>query len=662
MASLNPNEFMQQAVAVLGGAVGVVYLSARLRVPAVVGLVLSGMVIGPSGLGWIEDPQQVEMLAEIGVVLLLFIIGLELSVDQLRELGRPFLLGGALQAGLTFAGAAALAMVWAPSLRTAIFAGMAIVLSSTAVVLKLYDQRRETHTPQGNVVLGVLLFQDFLIVPMIVLTPVLAGTTEATAGELLLRFAGALGAIAAVVFVARVVMPVVLHQLVALRVRELFMLTGLLICLGTAWFTESLGFSLALGAFLAGILLSETEYSHQVVADIVPFRDVFASLFFISIGMLVDLSFAASRLPLLISLALALVVLKALAAFLAVRLTGYPTRIGVIAGLGLAQIGEFSFVLMEVGRANGLLLGDGFQILLVSAVLTLVITPTLVHFAPAAGEKLSRWLNSPPDGLGPNREELNGHVIVVGYGVNGSLLCRVLSEARIPYVVLELNSETVRRARGQGVPIVFGDSTRPDMLHHLGIERAQAIVFAISDAQALERSVPLSRRLAPSIAIIVRTRTVKEIEPLRALGADEVVAEEFESAIEIFTHVLERFHVPRNVIRAQTRVLRGEGYQMLRVPSERRQVSTAVLDALEAGTTDVYRLPTDGALAGRTLRDLDLRRHTGATVIAVVRGEESYANPSADQVLEDGDCLVLVGGHSEIDDAFQFLDRSADGS
>ncbi|MEO1370387.1 MAG: cation:proton antiporter, partial [Acidobacteriota bacterium] len=210
MASLHPSEFMQQAVAVLGGAVGVVYLSARLRVPAVVGLVISGMVIGPSGLGWIEDTRQVEMLAEIGVVLLLFIIGLELSVDQLRALGRPFLFGGALQAGLTFAGASALALVWAPTARTAVFAGMAIVLSSTAVVLKLYDQRRETHTPQGNVVLGVLLFQDFLIVPMIVLTPVLAGTAEASAGELLLRFAGALGAIAAVVFIARVVMPAVL--------------------------------------------------------------------------------------------------------------------------------------------------------------------------------------------------------------------------------------------------------------------------------------------------------------------------------------------------------------------------------------------------------------------------------------------------------------------
>ncbi|MEO1084532.1 MAG: cation:proton antiporter, partial [Acidobacteriota bacterium] len=649
MASLHPSEFMQQAVAVLGGAVGVVYLSARLRVPAVVGLVISGMVIGPSGLGWIEDTRQVEMLAEIGVVLLLFIIGLELSVDQLRALGRPFLFGGALQAGLTFAGATALAMVWAPTTRTAVFAGMAIVLSSTAVVLKLYDQRRETHTPQGNVVLGVLLFQDFLIVPMIVLTPVLAGTAEASAGELLLRFAGALGAIAAVVFIARVVMPVLLHQLVSLRVRELFVLTGLLICLATAWFTESFGFSLALGAFLAGILLSETEYSHQVVADIVPFRDVFASLFFISIGMLVDLSFAVARLPLLVGLALALVVLKALAAFLAVRLTGYPTRIGVIAALGLAQIGEFSFVLMEVGRANGLLQGDGFQILLISAVLTLVITPALVHIAPAAGERLAQLLNSPPDDSGLDRKELNGHVIVVGYGVNGSLLSGVLAEARIPYVVLELNSTTVIRARGEGVPIVFGDSTRPDMLLHLGIERAQAIVFVISDAQALERSVPLARRLAPSVAIIVRARTVKEIEPLRALGADEVVAEEFESAIETFTHVLERFHVPRNVIRAQTRVLRGEGYQMLRVPSERRQVSSAVLDALEAGTTDLYRLSSDGGLAGRTLRELDLRRHTGATVIAVVRGEESFANPSADQELEVGDCLVLVGGHSEID-------------
>jgi CPA2 family monovalent cation:H+ antiporter-2 len=655
-------ELLQQTTVLLAAAVAVVFLSARLRLPSIIGLILTGMLIGPSGLALVEDPEQVETFAEIGVVLLLFTIGLELSIGQLKGMGRSFVLGGGAQALLTAAATFGLALAWGTSWRVALFASWAVALSSTAVVLKLYNERRETQTPQGRVVLGILLFQDFLIVPLIVLTPVVAGTASASAAELALRFAGSLAAIAAVAVVARFVMPKVLEQLVRVRVRELFVLASLLICLGLAWFTHSLGFSLALGAFLAGILVSETEYSHQAISDVVPFRDVFASIFFISIGMLVDLPFAAARLPLLLGLAAVLVLVKALAAGAAVRLTGYPLRIAVLGGLGLAQIGEFSFVLMEVGRANGLLADQAYQTLLVAAVLTLLLTPLLVRVAPALGDKAAAWAGSRVDGEREDAaRELSSHVVIVGYGMNGSLLCRVLSEARIPHVVLELNAATVREAREAGVPILFGDASRREILEHAGVERATAVVFAISDLAAVPRGIRLVRELNPSAAIIVRTRMVQEIEALRSAGADEVVAEEFESAIEIFTLVLERFHVPRNVIRAQTRVLRGEGYRAMRSPRGSRDVSDEILEALEAGTTEIYRIGEAGRAVGRTLRDLDLRRRTGASVIAVVRGDKAFPNPSAEMALAAGDCLVLVGSHGEIDRALADLQgRDAD--
>lgn len=651
-----------QAVVVLGAAVAVVFVFAKLRLPSIVGLILTGLLIGPSGLGLIADVEQVEVFAEIGVVLLLFIIGVELSIGELKGLGRVFAIGGASQVLLTGAAAYGLATLAGLDWRTALFAGFVVALSSTAVVLKLYGQRRETQTPQGGVVLGILLFQDLLIVPLIVLTPVVAGTTAASPADLAVRFGGALVAVTVVAGAARFLMPRLLHQLVLVRVREIFVLAALFVCLAMAWFTHALGFSLALGAFLAGLLVSETEYSHQVVADIVPFRDVFASLFFVSIGMLVDLGFAIERLPMLVGLAALLVTVKALAAGTAVMLTGFPVRIAVVAGLGLAQIGEFSFVLMEVGRTHGLLGGVGYQTLLMAAVLTLLVTPLLIRWAPALGERAAGWLGRPAgEGAEPVAAGLTDHVIVVGFGMNGSLLCRVLGEARIPYVVLELNAVTVRAARRDGVPIVFGDASRREILEHAGIERAQVVVFAISDLAAVRNGVRLAKTLNPHVEAIVRTRMVSDIDELRAEGADDIVAEEFEAAIEIFTRVLERYHVPRNVIRAQTRVLRGESYRMLRVADPSTRASEAVLEALQQGTTELYQVGADSLAAGRTLADLHLRRRTGASVIAVVRGERSYPNPSPEIDLENGDVLVLVGNHQQIDRAFAYLDREEGG-
>ena len=654
---MHADALLLDAIVVLAVGVAVVFVSARLRVPPIVGLVAAGMLVGPSGLALVPDPEEVELLAEIGVVLLLFIIGLELSIGQLKELGRTFFQGGLTQAGATTMVAAGIALFWISATREAVFVGMVVALSSTAVVLKLYDQRRETATPPGRAVLGILLFQDFLIVPMIVITPVLAGTAAASPEALLLRFGGAIAAIGAVAVMARFVMPRLLHQVAQMRIRELSVLVGLLVCLAMSWFTGHLGFSLALGAFLAGILVSETEYSHQMIADIVPFRDVFASLFFMSVGMLVDLDAALTRLPLLLGLAGCIVVLKSVLAAGAIKMAGYPARVAVVGGLSLAQIGEFSFVLMEVGRANGLLGGDGFQILLAASVLTLLVTPLLVAWAPAVGEWVVKSLGMDPEEGEADSSDLHDHVIVVGFGTNGTLLARVLEAARLRFVAVELNAEIVRVAQGNGVPMLYGDATRQEILEHAGIDRARVMVVAISDPRAVERMVRLAKSLHPELEIIVRTRQLSEIEELRRLGADEVVAEEFEAAIEIFTLVLERFHIPRNLIRAQTRLLRGEGYRMLRAPSVSAGTSEAVLEALEAGTTDLYRLAGDSPAVGKTLRELDLRRSSGASVIAVVRGESSRVSPSADLALESGDCLVLVGGHAEIDAAFVLLDR-----
>ena len=648
---------LQDAVILLASAVAVLLITARLRVPPVVALLLTGLLVGPSGFGWIADFEEVEVFAEIGVVFLLFIIGLQLSLELLRELRRPFLLGGSVQAAVTAAIASGVGLALGFELNRAIFLGFVIALSSTAIVLKLYGDRRETDTPHGRTVLGILLFQDFLIVPMIVLVPVLAGEVGASPADLVLRFGGSVAAIVAIVVVARRIAPKLFDRIAGTRIRETFVLGSLGICLALAWLTQTLGLSLALGAFAAGLLVSETEYGHQAIADVAPFRDLFASLFFISIGMLVDLKFAAAHLPMILALAATVVVVKSLVAGGAAAAVGLPARVRILVGFALAQVGEFSFLLMEVGRTHGLLEPGTYQLLLSTVVLTMLATPLLVPLGPSAADLWSRlWGSTSSRGLEESASALWGHVILLGFGAGGQLLARVLREARIRYVVVELNTETVKRARREGEPIFYGDATRREVLEHVGIERARVVVFAISDPTAVGRAVRTARDLNPAVEIVVRSQRIQEIEGLRRLGANDVVAQKVEAAIEIFTRVLHRYHVPRNVVRAQIRVLRGEGYRMLRSPEGGKAVSAAVLDALEAGTTDIYRIERGSPVAGQSLRDLDLRRRTGATVLAVVRNEEPHPNPGADTVLETGDDLVLVGSHAEIDQAFVLLD------
>ena len=646
---------LAQAVTLLGASVLVLLASHRARLPPVIGLLLTGMLIGPSGLGLLGEVGAVEISAEIGVVFLLFAIGLEFSLERLREIRRPFFIGGPVQSAATTLVTALLAIAVGIGASQAVFFGFLVALSSTAVVLKLYAERREIDAPQGKLVLGVLLFQDFLIVPMIVLTPVLAGRVEASAAAIALRLGGGVLAVGTVFVVARYLMPKLLYRLVRTRIRELFVLGALAVCLGAAWLTESLGFSLALGAFLAGIVVAESEYSHQVVAEVAPFRDVFTSVFFISIGMLLDLRFAATHLPLILGVTGAVLLIKTLTGAAAARVLGLPARVVALVALALAQIGEFSFVLLNVGRAQGLVDPAQYQTAIATAVITLVLTPLAVSVAPRLGERLPSWMGATA-AASAVRPALTRHVVIVGFGLNGRTLARVLREAGIPYLVIELSGDAVEEGLAGGEPMIFGDSTRRDILEHAAIGEAQVVVFAISDLVAVRSSIVLARQLAPDVHILVRTRMVAQIEELRRCGADEVVAEEFETAIEIFTRVLERYHVPRNVIRAQTRVLRGEGYRMLRSERLSGEVSEALLEALAVGTTDMYLLEPRSQAAGSTLRELDLRARTGTTVIAVVRDGKPMPNPDPELRLQPGDTLVLVGSHAEMEAAFGLLD------
>ena len=650
---------LEELIILLAVSILIISISQKIRLHPVIGFLLTGILIGPGGLSLVRDTETIDVLAEIGVVMLLFMVGLEFTLERLKRIQRNFWLGGGLQVLLTASAALAILVLLKVPVKDAILYGFLISLSSTAVVLKILSDSGETDTPQGRISLGILIFQDIAIVPMIAVVPVLANVRTASPSAILFRFALSGASIAVVFALARYIMPRVLYLVVRTRIREVFLITSLFVCLGMAWLTSSLGLSLALGAFLAGVIISESEYSHQVVSDILPFKNLFNSLFFISIGMLLNTGVVWHSKSFILGLTISILVLKAVVVVLTVRILGYSSRIALMTGLCLAQIGEFSFVLAGVGRANGLLPADIFQAFLASSILTILATPFLIQISPILAtrtERAFRWKSKAREAEERSAQTRQDHIIIAGYGLNGRNLAHVLKEAGIRYVILELNPVTVRQAAAKGDDVIFGDVSSRTILKKAGIDKAGGMVFAISDPATTRRGVRTAREMNRGLFILVRTRYASEIDELYSLGANDVIPEEFETSIEIFTRVLERYHIPQNIIDAQVKVLRGECYGELRGTCEVvRPTLEKISDLLQAGTAATFYIGKESWPAGKTLREIGLRKKTGATVIAVVRGEESFASPGAEFTISAGDTLVLVANHRDMNRAFEFL-------
>jgi len=649
---------LKEFIIILAASIVVSFLSHKLRLPPIVAFLCTGIFIGPSGLKLIKDTHQIDALAEIGVVMLLFTIGLEFPLEKLKKIKKSFWLGGSIQILMTVSAVLFVLRFFHFSLYEGIFYGLVVSLSSTAVVMKIYSDRAEIDSPQGRLSLGILLFQDIGLVPMIVLTPLLARASSASLLGTASGFLLSAAAVTGIILLMRHLIPRVLYFVVKTRLREVFILTTLFLCLGTAFMTSSFGFSLALGAFIAGIIISESEYSHQVVSDIIPFKSLFNSIFFISIGMLLNLKFASKEIFFIISLTLSIFLLKSIIIFFTVRVMKYTSKIALLTSLGLAQIGEFSFVLANVGRENGFFPEKIFHGFIASSVMTIIATPFLIPFSQHLAEKSQKWFQwkyRPQEDLDKIADELTDHVIIAGFGLNGQNLARVLKEATIPYVILELNPDTVKKALKAGERIIFGDVSSSEILKAAGIEKGKIIVFAISDPKTTRTGVKMAKQTNKNIFIIVRTRYVTEIDELYKLGANQVIPEEFETSIEIFTRTLEEFHIPRNLIDAQIKIIREERYGMLRGVSKTRRSMEKITDLLTAGTAETFFISHNSNVAGKSIKELNLRQQTGATVIAVVRGENSFISPPPDFKIDKGDTLVLVASHKDMDRAFDYL-------
>jgi CPA2 family monovalent cation:H+ antiporter-2 len=612
-------------VVLFATALAVVLVLSRLRLPSIAGFLVAGAVIGPSGLGWVGSAHEIEQIAEIGVVLLLFTIGLEFSLAELRRLGRALVVGGGLQVTLTTAAVAGLAHLGGVAPARGIFYGFLAALSSTAIVLKGLAERGETDAPQGRLVVGVLLFQDLCVVPMMLLVPLLGGG-EGGAAPVVRALLTAAAVVLVTLALARVIVPRALRLVAATRARDIFILAVVVLCGGIAWLTSLVGLSLALGAFLAGLALADSEYGHQAFSDVLPLREIFTSLFFVSMGMLLDLHVLADAPGAVLGLVGALLVGKAGIAGLAGLVLRLPLRVAVLGGLALAQVGEFSFVLARLGERHSLLDAGDMRLFFAAGVVTMLVTPFALRFGPhvAAGaarlRALDRLLGPGGKDLAAVPPELAGHVVVLGYGVGGRMLAEILRGASVSFVAVDINAERVREARRRGEPLHYGDVTSPDILAHVRVGAARQVAILLNDPGATLRAVRAVRRLAPQAAIVARARYVADVPALLQAGATEAVAQEFEASLEVIR-----------------RVMKAAG------------AAAPLPGRLPAGL-EVESLPVREGdwLAGRTLAEARLRARTGATVVSVSRGEATAVNPDPGDRLEAGDVLCLVGDESQI--------------
>ena len=638
-------ELLREFVIIALLSIIVIYACHKIKVPPIVGFLITGALFGPSALGLVKEAHAVETLSEIGVVFLLFSIGMELSISELVRLKKPVFLGGTLQVGLTI-GAFWLISLWAGiSVNSSLFIGFLMALSSTAIVLKIMQQRAQIESPAGRISLSILIYQDLVIVPMMLAVPLLAGATQADTGSLLFTAARTLGIIGAIFLLARKGVPWLLNKIVGTRSRELFLISVIGICLGTAYLTSLLGLSLSLGAFLAGLVVAESEYSHSALEGILPFRDVFTSVFFVSVGMLLDMNFFLSHLPEVGIVTLLVLTIKGIIAGGDTLLLGYPIRPAIIVGMAVCQVGEFSFVLAKTGLDYKLLSYDHYQLFLAASILTMAATPFLLSAGPILAERWSRKRRAPACSETDTDETvadvLSDHLIIIGYGVGGKFLARAARESGIRHVILEMNPDTVRHYAAKGEPIFHGDATHPAVLQHLGVRNARVLAIVISDPAAIRGITEVARHLNKHIHILVRTRFLGEVSALKNLGASDVIPEEFETAIEIFTRVLSRYLVPRAEIEHFIHEVRAENYEMLRQVELQGTSIAALQKQMPDLTVSVFTLEKDAPLDGVTFLESNLRQKANITVVAVKRNAEVFAHPGGDFRLQAGD-LVYV--------------------
>jgi CPA2 family monovalent cation:H+ antiporter-2 len=653
-------QLLIELLLVIAIAAAGVALFERLGLPAIAGFLVMGALMGPGGFGLVDDPERVRGLAELGVVFLLFEIGLELPIERVRRLWRTAAAAGALQVGVTLLAVAAVARLLGVDWPAAIMIGALVAISSTALVLGLLTERGEVDAPQGQLSVGILLFQDLCIVPLLLAVPILAGAAEGSGVAVLWATGRALLALGALFILARFLVPFLLERVARLRSRDLFSLLALLLVLGSAVLAQGLGLTLAVGAFIGGLVASASPYAYQLFSEVVPLRGVLLGLFFTAVGMLLDPAAALGQAPEIALYVTAVVFGKAIiVAFIVGVVLRRSPRVALQTGMGLAQTGEFSFVLAAAAVGAGLL-PEGFaQVFVAGSVLTLIATPFLMRAAPALARVVGDVRDRDADvDMGELPEEApHDHAVLIGYGTAGRNVARVLRAVGFSFAAVDTNPHSINDARGRGEPVFYGDATRAPMLRRLGVERARFVVVAINDPVATGEITTLVRRLAPEVRILVKARYLLEIDALSGAGADVVVSEELEATVDLVAEVLRLCGIGEGPITRFARELREEGYQALRAPPA-QAIDPWLAEVLREVPTDWVEVPDD-FVGESTLELLGVRARTGANVLAVERDGVPHPGPPPAFALRAGDRLLVFGSPEAADRLRRLLESGS---
>ncbi len=623
------------------------FIFTRLKVPALIGYLLTGVIAGPYLLGLISSPENVEVMAEIGVILLMFTIGLEFSLNHLLKIRRMVFLGGFMQLLLTAGVTMLVARVYDFAWNEAVFVGFLTALSSTAVVLKLLQERSELTTHYGKTVVGILIFQDIILIPLLLFTPILGGETADVGHDLLLLILKTIGIMIFIWAGTRWLMPWLLHLIAMTRSQELFLMSILLICLAVAMLTHELGMSLAFGAFLAGLMISDTEYSHSAFGNLIPFKDVFTSFFFVSIGMLLDLGFVAEHPWLVLVTVLLVIVIKTVIAGFTAFTLGHTFFGTVVVGLSLAQVGEFSFILAGLGLTNEIIAPSHFQLFLAVAITSMALSPFLIQVSKPLANLILK-LPLPPylvNGLFPLKQveipEISKHVVLIGKDSRAINLASMIKTMELPFTSVIFDTDRARQEMEKGNLAVFGDATYEPVLREAYVHTAEMVILSVGNLITAMSVVEHIRALNKHAHIIVRTRHVTDIEELYRLGANQVIPEEFETAIDFFERILGKYLIPRMEIERAIARTRADNYGIFRDHSKMggysllKDIPDIEIAAVKVGEKSVF--------AGKTIAQTALRKTCGVTMVAIKNGGTVIPNPEPTTVINGDDIVYLLG-------------------
>ena len=641
---------LQYSSVILITAVIVLLIFNKLKLPTMIGLFITGIVLGHA----INDTSIISTLSELGVVFLLFIIGLEFSTEKFSAIKRYALIGGLLQVSLTTVAITLLGLFLGFNLNSAIFFGFLVAFSSTAIVMKIMQQKHMTHSIQGRVTLGILIFQDIAVIAVILLTPILGGEAIElhTIPTLIIKFVG----LGILIFIgARWFIPLALKDAAKTKNRDLFLLLTLFICMGTTFATSLIGIGPELGAFIAGLLISNTEYSHQTLGYIQPFQDVFMSLFFISIGLMVNLHLFLYNITSILILTVIIILINFAVTFIVGMILKLPTKVSVTIAVLLSQIGEFSFVLASEGMKYGLMTKQFFSIFLGVSILTMSLTPFLQKLTPKIVKQFAKIsyfqvddeLKSIPEEL-EEAQPIEDHVILVGMGRIGKQMTRACNEFNVPILAVDMNPVVVEQQQALGVPIIYGNASNENVLKELRITSAQCIVISASTYEGTLKTIDTARRLNPDIHIIVRTKYLRNIEEVIDAGADEVVPKEFETSILMFTRIMDYYNKDMDEIADAVNTLRSDNYDAFRSVSS-EDVSAYLSNSFTDIELDSMRVYNDAHINDFPFEKYDL------TVTSVIRENDTLTNINDNFLFLEDDIILFTGQRDNINNFFEAI-------